>query len=222
MRQQEVNRRRAELQQRLIGGDGIVVDVDRAQDAAVALPELRRLQEIQAIGDRAEAIMAVGVAAVAAHRFGVTVQADTDLDMKALERLEHRPFEHGPVGLQRQVHLRRHPGRECLRQIGQPWRSRQQRLAAVKDDVNALQTVAFRVLGNALDGFLSYPTAHALRHLPPRLIRHLIDVAVRTRQITTTVDFQDELPERDGLVPGGAYRGHVQVEQRPRRGMFGY
>jgi hypothetical protein len=41
MRQQQVKRRRAELQQRLVGGDRIVSDVDRAKDAAVALPELR-------------------------------------------------------------------------------------------------------------------------------------------------------------------------------------
>lgn len=115
MRQQEVNRGRVELQQRLIGGDGIVVHIDRAQDAAVALPELRRLEEVQAIGDRAEAVTAVGIAAVPPRRFGVAVQADTDLDMKPLERLEHGPLEQGPVGLQRQVHLRRHPGRECLR-----------------------------------------------------------------------------------------------------------
>jgi hypothetical protein len=115
VRQQEVNRWRVELQQRLVGGDGIVVDIDRAQNAAVALPELRRLEEIQAIGDRSEAVMAVGIAAVPPRRFGVAVQADTDLDMKAFERLEHRPFEQGPVGLHRQVHLRRHPGRERLR-----------------------------------------------------------------------------------------------------------
>jgi hypothetical protein len=82
----------------------------------------------------------------------------------------------------------------------------------VKDDVHALETVAFDVLGNALDGFLSYLTAHTFRHVPPRLIGHLVDIAVRTRQIASTVDFQNKLPERDGLVPGRAHRRHVQVE----------
>jgi hypothetical protein len=122
--------------------------------------------------------MAVGIAAVPTRRFGVAVQADTDLDMKALERLEHRPVEEGPVGLQRQVNLGRYPGKECRRYICKPLRSCQQRLAAMKDNVNAFQTVVFCVLGNALDGFLGYLTAHALRHPLPRLIGHLVDIAV--------------------------------------------
>ncbi len=49
------------------------------------------------------------------RRFGVAVQADADLDLKALERLEHRPVEEGTVGLQRKVHLRRYPGMKCFR-----------------------------------------------------------------------------------------------------------
>ena len=99
--QQEVNCGRVELQQRLIGGNGVVVNIDRAQDAAVALAELRRPKKVQTIGDRIEAVAAVGIAAVSSRRFGVAVQADTDLDIKALERLEHRPVEESPVGLQR-------------------------------------------------------------------------------------------------------------------------
>ncbi len=70
---------------------------------------------VQAIGDRAEAVAAVGIAAMPPRRFGVAVQADADLDMKALERLEHRPVEEGAVCLQRQVHLRRYPSMECFR-----------------------------------------------------------------------------------------------------------
>lgn len=115
MRQQKVDRGRIELQQRLVGGNRVVVNIDRAQDAAIALAELRRPEKIQAIGDRAEAVAAVGIAAVSSCRFGVAVQADADLDMKALERLEHRPVEQGPIGLQRQVHPPRHPSEECPR-----------------------------------------------------------------------------------------------------------
>ena len=48
----------------------------------------------------------------------------------------------------------------------------------MEDNVDAVETVVFHVLGNALDGFLSYIPAHAFRHLPPRLIRHLVDIAV--------------------------------------------
>ena len=99
--QQEVNCGWIELQQRLIGGDGVVVNIDRAQDAAVTLAELLRPEKVQTIGDRIEAVAAVGVAAVLSRRFGVAVQADTDLDMKSLKRLEHRSVEESSVGLQR-------------------------------------------------------------------------------------------------------------------------
>ena len=99
VRQQEVNRGRVELQQRFIGGNGVVVNIDRAQYAAVAPVELRRLKEVQAIGDRVEAVAAVGIATMSPRRFGVAVQADADLDVKTLEGLEHRPVEEGAVGL---------------------------------------------------------------------------------------------------------------------------
>jgi hypothetical protein len=48
----------------------------------------------------------------------------------------------------------------------------------VDDDVDADETVVFCVLGNALGGFLSHSPAHAFRHVPPGLIRHLVDIAV--------------------------------------------
>ena len=41
VRQQQVNRGRVELQQRLIGDNGVVANIDRAQYAAVTLAELR-------------------------------------------------------------------------------------------------------------------------------------------------------------------------------------
>ena len=41
MRQQQVKRWRAELQQCLVRGDRVVADVDRTQDAAVTIPEFR-------------------------------------------------------------------------------------------------------------------------------------------------------------------------------------
>jgi hypothetical protein len=111
-------------------------------------------------------------------RLGVAIHADTDPDTKTLERLEHRPVEEGAVGLHRNVHLRRYPGTEPLNLICKPLRSREKRLAAMEDDVDTNETVLLGVLGDALDGFLSYPPAHTFRHVPPCLIGHLIDVAV--------------------------------------------
>ena len=64
--------------------------------------------------------------------------------------------EEGPVGLKGQVHLGGHARTEQTDQAGQPLRPREQRLAAVQDDVGTREAVFIGVLGNALDGFAGY------------------------------------------------------------------
>jgi hypothetical protein len=178
VRQQQVNRRRGELQQRLVRAHRVVLDVDRAQDAAVAVTELWRPQQVEAVGDRVEAVAAIGVAPVPAGRLGVPVQADAYPDPQALQRGEHRTVKEGAVGLEAHVHLGGHVGPERTDQAGQPLRSREQRLAAVQDDVDAREAVLAGVLGDALDGLDGYGGAHPLGQPPPALVGHLIDVAV--------------------------------------------
>jgi hypothetical protein len=112
VRQQKVKRWGVELQQRLVSRDRVVADVDRAQDAAIAVTEFRRLEQGQAVGDRVEAVAAVGVPAMPPGRFGIAVETDADLDPQALEHLEHGPVEKGAVGLEGNVHLRRYLGLE--------------------------------------------------------------------------------------------------------------
>jgi hypothetical protein len=145
-------------------------------------------------------------------RLGVAVQADADPDPEILERAEHRSAEQRAVGLHDHVHLGRHGGTKQADEARQPLRSRQQRLTAVQDDVDALQPVLRRVAGDALDGLGGHGGAHPLGQLPPRLIRHLVDVAVRARQIAAAVNLQDELPEGNGPVSRCPDLCHVQVE----------
>ena len=90
------------------------------------------------------------------------------------------------------------------------------------DDVNAVQGVLPGMLGNALDGFGGYRLAHALRHAPPRLVRHFVHIAVRTRQVAPAMHLQDELPERDRPVARLPDGRHVEIEQRPGSGMARY
>ncbi len=212
VRQQQVNRGRGELQQRLVGAHRVVLDVHRAQDAAVTLTELWRLQPVEAAGDRVEAVAAVTVGPVPPGRLSVAVQADANPDPEVLEHVEQCRAEQRAIGLHDHVHLGRHGGTEQADQAGQPFRSRQQRLAAVQDDVDALEPVRGRVVGDALDGLGGHGGAHPLGQLPPGLVRHLVDVTVRTRQIAAAVDLQDELPEGHGLVACGPDLCHVQVE----------
>jgi hypothetical protein len=212
VRQQQINRGRGELQQRLVRAHRVVLDVHRAQYAAVALTELRRLQQVKAPGDRVEAVTAITVGPVPPGRLGVSVQADADPDPEVLERGEHRRPEQRAVGLQDHVHLGGHGGTKQADQARQPFRSRHQRLTAMQDDVDAIQPVRGRVVGDTLDGLGGHGGAHLLGHLPPCLVRHLVDIAVRARQVAATVDFQDELPEGDGLVSCCPDLCHVQVE----------
>ena len=178
VRQQQVKGRRGELEQRLVRLNRLVLDIDRAQDPAVAVRELWRPQQVKAVGDRVEAVPAIGVQPVAPRRLGVTVQADAYLDAEALERGEHRPVEQGPVRLKGHVHLGGHARAKPIDQVSQPLRPREQRLAAVQDDVHAREAVLVGVLGNALDGFADHRRAHPLRQSPPPLICHFIDITV--------------------------------------------
>ena len=178
VRQQQVKGRRGELEQRLVRLNRLVLDIDRAQDPAVAVRELWRPQQVKAVGHRVEAVAAIGVQPVAPRRLGVTVQADAYLDAEALERGEHRPVEQGPVRLKGHVHLGGHARAKPIDQVSQPLRPREQRLAAVQDDVHAREAVLVGVLGNALDGFADHRRAHPLRQSPPPLICHFIDITV--------------------------------------------
>jgi hypothetical protein len=134
------------------------------------------------------------------HCLRVAVQADAYLDPQALERSQHRTVQERPVGLQGHVHLGGHAGTERTDQVGQPLGARQQRLAAVQDDVDAREGMPAGMLGNPLYGLADHLLVHSLRQPPPALICHFIDIAVRTGQVASTVDFQDKLPKRDGLM----------------------
>jgi hypothetical protein len=123
VREQEVDGGRIEFQQRLIGGDRIIPDVDRAQQTAVALVKVRRVKQGQPPGDGVEAVTAVGVAAIPPGGLGITVQADAHLDLEFPEDVKHLRVEQSPVGLHSHVHRGGHPCAELRNQLGQPARS---------------------------------------------------------------------------------------------------
>src|SRR5580704_774737 len=90
----------------------------------------------------------------------------------------------------------------------------------MQDDLHARQVMPPGVLSNALD----YPgrdrSAHPLGLQTPGLVGHLIDVAVRTRQVAAAVHLHNELLEGNRLVADLAESGYVEVQQRPRSGMW--
>jgi hypothetical protein len=98
-------------------------------------------------------------------------------------------------------------------------RSGQKRFTAVQDDVDDIETMPLSMIADALDSLGGYSMAHAFRHVAPRLIRHFVNVTVRTRQVAPAVDLQNELAERERRVSCFPDGSHIEVEQRPRRGM---
>jgi hypothetical protein len=178
VRQQQVKRRRGELEQRFVGAHRLILNVDRAQDAAVALLEFRREQQVKAGRDGVEAVAAADVAPVPPGRLGVSVQADAYADSQAPQRGQHRPVEQGPVGLDAHVHLGGHARTEQADEGRQPLRPGEQRLTAMQDDVDAGEGVLLHVLGDALDGPVGHGGTHSLRQPAPALIRHLVDVTI--------------------------------------------
>ena len=178
VRQQQVERRGTELQQCLVRADRIVVDVDRAQDAAVAVSELRRPQQVQSIRDGTKAVAAAGVAAVPPGSFGIAIEADTDPGAGLLEHVQHGPVQQRAVGLDGHVHARRYLSAERGDQAGQPVSPGEKRFTAMQDDLDAREVMARGMLRDPLHSATDHRRAHPPWQIPPSLIRHFIHVAV--------------------------------------------
>jgi hypothetical protein len=178
LRQQEVDGRRVEFEQRRVGRDGVVAHIDGAQQSAVTVAEFGRVEQGQPVGHRAEATAAVGEAPVPRGCLGVAVQADANLHPELPEHFQNRVVEQSPVGLHGHVHRYRDLGPERGNELGKPGRSGQERLAAVQDDVNAWQLVPLGVLGDTRYRLVRYLGAHPPGQLPPALVGHFVDVAV--------------------------------------------
>src|SRR6185437_1470877 len=109
----------------------VVLRIDRAQDAAVDVTEFGRSDEAQTVLYVREAVIAVGVAAVASRGFEAAVQADADPDIQVLDRLQQGPVEESPIGLDSEVDVRRYRAPQQPGQLGQVSGPGQQRLTAV-------------------------------------------------------------------------------------------
>ena len=178
VRQQQVNRGRLERQQRLIHGDRVVADVDRAEYAAVAVTKLRGREKVQRAGDIVEAVAAIRVAAMPPRRVGVAVEADAYADPGALEDFKHRATQQSAIGLHGHVHPRRHLVAQRCGQFCQPFGACQERFTAVQDYVDARKVMPAGMLGYALHSRPRDGRAHPLWEPAPRLIRHLIHITI--------------------------------------------
>lgn len=85
MRQQEVDSRRIEFGERLVGGDRLIAEVDSAQEPAEKMPEIRLRQPVQASGHGTMTSPSAAESAMAVVRLRITIQTDSYLDAKLAE-----------------------------------------------------------------------------------------------------------------------------------------
>ena len=104
VREQEVDHRRVEAEQRLVRAQGIVAQVDGAEQASEQVPEPRRGQPAQGFDDGAVAAPARGVAAAPVVHPLVAVQAHPDPDVELVEQRQVGGGQQAGVGLQADVH----------------------------------------------------------------------------------------------------------------------
>jgi hypothetical protein len=119
--------------------------------------------------------------AVASGGRRIAIQADSYVDAKTLERGQHGAREEGAVGLHAHGYRGRDLSAEQRNHSGYPGCSGQQWLAAVQDHLNAAKIVSPDVLGDTPRSRLSYILGHSFGQVAPCLVRHLIDIAIRTR-----------------------------------------
>ena len=105
MRQQEVDPRRTELQQRGIDRDRVISYIDRAEQPCVQVPVPLRAQQ----ADRAEhlviAAAAIGIPPVPVIRGPVTVDGDANPHAAVSEQVAERLIQQHAVGMNPQIEI---------------------------------------------------------------------------------------------------------------------
>src|SRR5487761_918568 len=99
-------------------------------------------------------------------------------------------------------------------EFGNKFTSGEQRFPAVQDERHARYLVTADVLADAHRGTVGDLRRHPARTVPPGLIRHLVHIAVVTREITPAVDLDDELAEGIGL-PANGHKLRYIKSKRP-------
>jgi hypothetical protein len=137
-----------------------------------------------------------------------TVEADPDAYPIAVEEGEELLVEQDPVGLhgesdRRPRRNRRADGGQCG---ADALMAGEQRFATVQDHGDGPEVVAYGVLADPSRHPLQRPRRHRHRLTLPALVNVMIDIAVRTGQVTSTVQLEDDLPY-DGRLDNRLGRG---------------
>jgi hypothetical protein len=216
VREEEIDPRRLLAQQRLVHIDRIVLDVDRAQDAAVDGPVRRCAEQFQRAQDMVVRAAAVGEPPVPVVGEPIAVQRDPDFDVLIREELADGWGEPDPVGLQVQVEFcHRIDHRSQLRQDPAENRAAdQQRLPTVQDHRNAIQAVAGSVLGDPDGSGADRGLIHHRGAAEPTPVGIAVDVTVIAGQVAPAGNLEHVLGDRSHRDPGHRDRGGHDSDAR--------
>ena len=151
MRQQEVDSRRVQFDQRFVDGYWIIRDVNHAEQPGEQVPETIAGQKAYAPDHLFVAATAVAVLAMAVVRDSISVERDADADIVLVEKLAKLFGQANTVGLQPEVQSAeaRKPGLKFIDDATQADYADKKRLPAVKDYFNAAQVVGLDMFSDA-------------------------------------------------------------------------
>ncbi|MDH6584457.1 hypothetical protein M2161_003563 [Streptomyces sp. SAI-133] len=220
--QQVVDPGRFEGRQAVVHGDGVVRHVHRAEQSAEQVPVLLGAQQVDRAQDAVIAAPVSAVEAVPVVGGLVAVERDAHEDAVLPEDVQVTAAQLHAVGVDLQLQLG-DPGQrgaELGADGAQSGGTGQQGLPTVQDDGDGGQVVLARVRGEPGRGPADRVLADHDRAGLPALVRVLVHIAVVARQITATVDLQDELLE--WVVPrGNGHLAHATARRHPRTACIG-
>jgi hypothetical protein len=119
----------------------------------------------------------------------VAVEGDADPDVELVEQFEEAFAERDAVGVDPKIEPADPPQRvgQLLGRAPQPRRSGEQRLAAVQHDVDGVEPVSARVVGDPDGGLPEHVLRRGLGTALPTGVRVLVDVAVVAGEIAPAV-----------------------------------
>lgn len=212
MRQQEIESRRLELKQFLIGRHRVAVQIDDAEQAIEQVPEPGSAQPSQPGGDRGVTSAAVHEPAVPVLGFRATVQADSDMEAEFAEHLQVDLVEANAVGLDARPHGYRvaDSGVHGSEDVPDRVRPSKQWFAAMQNQGYLAQAVRVDVLADSHGRPLGNRFGHPFWLITPGLIGHFVHIAIIAGKIASAVNLDDELAERHGIPPVRHERADVE------------
>lgn len=199
VRQQQIDARRLLRPERLVDGNRIIPQVDRAQDACVKVPVLRPPEQSQGSPDLRIAGPPVGEQPMEVVGRAIAVQRHSHLNGVIGEQRAEPRVEQNAVGLDAQIQPRHwiDRGPQRAENPAQPIVAEQEWLTAMQDHVDRGEPMGLGVLPYAPGGLARDRLRYELGLGPPTLVSVLVHITVVAGKVTPACYLQHILTYRN-------------------------